>query len=59
MSHHVTAMLHASSLSLKGKRKRKRNIKFRKIDKRKRNIKFSKRKRKMLVAKAFHNSWYI
>jgi len=51
---HVTAMSHASSLSLKRKRKRKRkkiqkkrNIKSRKID---------KRKRKMLVSKAFHNT---
>ena len=49
MSHHVichvTAMSHASSSLLKGKRKR--NIKFRKID---------KRKRKMLVSKAFYNT---
>ena len=36
----------ASSLSRKRKRNRKRNIKSRKID---------KRKRKMLVSKAFHN----
>ena len=41
---HVTSMSCASSLSLKGKR----NIKFRKIN---------KRKRKMLVSKAFHNIW--
>jgi len=41
----VTAMSHASSLSLKIKKKR--NIKSRKID---------KRKRKMLVSKAFHNN---
>ena len=40
---HVTVMSCASSLSLK----RKRNIKSRKID---------KRKRKMLVSKAFHNT---
>jgi len=48
MSHHVTChvtvMSHASSSSLKGKRKR--NIKSRKID---------KRKRKMLVSKVFYN----
>ena len=48
MSHHVTchvtAISHASSLSLK----RKRNIKSRKID---------KRKRKMLVSKAFYNTF--
>jgi len=43
-SHHVTAMSHASSLSIIRKRKRKR--KSRKID---------KRKRKMSVSKAFHN----
>ena len=42
---HVTAMSHASSSSLKEKIKIK--IKFRKID---------KRKRKMLVSKAFHNT---
>ena len=50
MSHHVTchvtAMSCASSSSLK--RKRKRNIKSRKID---------KRKRKMLVSKVFYNTW--
>ena len=47
---HVTAMSHASLLSLKEKEKKiqkKRNIKSRKID---------KRKRKMLVSKAFHNN---
>jgi len=46
----VTAMSHASSLSIKRKEKeiqKKKNIKSRKID---------KRKRKMLVFKAFHNS---
>ena len=53
MSHHVTChvteMSHASSSSLKEKEKeiqKKRNIKSRKIN---------KRKRKMLVSKAFHN----
>ena len=51
MSHdvtcHVTAMSHASSSSIKEKEiQKKRNIKSRKID---------KRKRKMLVSKAFHN----
>jgi len=49
MSHHVTAMSCASSLSKKEKEKeiqKKRNIKSRKID---------KRKRKILVSKAFHN----
>ena len=49
-SHHVTAMSCASSLLLKEKEKeiqKKRNIKSRKID---------KRKRKMLVSKAFHNT---
>jgi len=49
----VTAMSHASSLSLKRKRKeiqKKRNIKSRKID---------RRKRKMLVSKAFHNNILI
>jgi len=46
-SHHVTAMSHASSSSLKRKEiQKKRNIKLRKID---------KRKRKMLMSKAFHN----
>jgi len=51
---HVTAMSCASSLSLKRKRKqnskeiqKKRNIKSRKID---------RRKRKILVSKAFHNT---
>ena len=49
---HVTAMSHASSLSLKIKEKekeiqKKRNIESRKID---------KRKREMLVSKAFHNN---
>ena len=58
MSHHVTchvtAMSHASSLSIKKKKKKekeiqkKRNIKSRKIN---------KRKRKMLVSKLFHNSY--
>jgi len=55
MSHHVTchatAMSHASSSLLKEKEKeiqKKRNIKSRKID---------KRKRKMLVSKAFHNTY--
>ena len=46
---HVTAMSCASSSSIKRKEKeiqKKRNIKSRKID---------KRKRKMLVSKAFHN----
>jgi len=49
---HVTVMSRASSSSLKRKKKKekeiqkKRNIKSRKID---------KRKRKMLVSKAFHN----
>ena len=54
MSHHVTChvteMSHASSSSLKEKEKeiqKKRNIKSRKID---------RRKRKMLVSKAFHNN---
>ena len=57
MSHHVTchvtAMSHASSLSIKKKKKKekeiqkKRNIKSRKIN---------KRKRKMLVSKSFHNT---
>ena len=50
MSHHVTVMSRASSLSLKEKEKeiqKKRNIKSRKID---------KRKRKMLVSEAFHNN---
>ena len=54
MSHHVTchvtAMSRASSSSLKEKEKeiqKKRNIKSRKID---------KRKRKMLVSEAFHNT---
>jgi len=54
MSHHVTrhvtAMSCASLLLLKEKEKeiqKKRNIKSRKID---------KRKRKMLVSKAFHNT---
>jgi len=45
----VTAMSRASSSSLKEKEKeiqKKRNIKSRKID---------RRKRKMLVSKAFHN----
>jgi len=47
----VTAISHASSLSLKRKEKekeiqKKRNIKSKKID---------KRKREMLVSKAFHN----
>jgi len=45
----VTAMSHASSSSIKRKKKeiqKKRNIKSRKID---------KRKRKMLVSKVFHN----
>jgi len=51
-SHHVTcyvtAMSCASSLSIKEKEiQKKRNIKSRKID---------KRKRKMLVFKAFHNT---
>jgi len=51
MSHHVTchvtAMSHASSSLIKKKEiQKKRNIKSRKID---------KRKRKMLVSKAFHN----
>jgi len=44
-------MSHAFSLSLKEKEKeiqKKRNIKSRKID---------KRKRKMLVSKAFHNKY--
>ena len=54
-SHHVTAMSHASSSSLKEKEKekeiqKKRNIKSRKID---------KRKRKMLVSEVFHNSSHI
>jgi len=47
---HVTAMSHASSSSIKRKRKeiqKKRNIKSRKID---------KRKRKMLVSKVFHDN---
>ena len=47
---HVTAISRASSLSLKRKEKeiqKKRNIKSRKID---------KRKREMLVSKAFHNT---
>ena len=44
---HVTAMSHASSSSIKEKEiQKKRNIKSRKID---------KRKRKILVSKAFHN----
>jgi len=54
MSHHVTchvtAMLHASSLSIKEKEKeiqKKRNIKSRKIN---------KRKIRILVSKAFHNT---
>jgi len=52
MSHHVTChvtvMSCASLLSLKEKEiQKKRNIKSRKID---------KRKRKMLVSKAFHNT---
>jgi len=52
MSHHVTchvtAMSCASSSSIKEKEiQKKRNIKSRKID---------KRKRKILVSKAFHNS---
>jgi len=43
----VTAMSHASSLSIKEKEiQKKRNIKSRKID---------KRTRKILVSKAFHN----
>jgi len=43
----VTAMSRASLLSLKGTEiQKKRNIKSRKID---------KRKRKMLISKAFHN----
>ena len=51
-SHHVTAMSRTSSSSLKEKEKekeiqKKRNIKSRKIN---------KRKRKMLVSKAFHNT---
>jgi len=49
---HVTAISRASSL-LKEKEKeiqKKRNIKSRKID---------KRKRKMLVSKAFHNSSHL
>jgi len=46
-SHHVTAMSHASSSLIKEKEiQKKRSIKSRKID---------KRKRKMLVSKAFHN----
>ena len=46
--HHVTAMSHASSLSLKEKEiQKKRNIKSRKID---------KRKRKMLMSKASYNT---
>ena len=51
-SHHVTcnvtAMSHASSSSIKREKEiqKKRNIKSRKID---------KRKRKILVSKAFHN----
>ena len=49
---HVTSMSHASSSSLKIKEKekeiqKKRNIESRKID---------KRKREMLVSKAFHNN---
>ena len=53
MSHHVichvTAMSCASLLSLKRKEiQKKRNIKSRKID---------KRKRKMLMSKAFHNNY--
>jgi len=45
---HVTAMSHASSLSIKEKEiQKKRNIKSRKID---------KRKRKMLVFKMFYNT---
>jgi len=52
MSHyvicHVTAMSHASSSLIKEKEiQKERNIKSREID---------KRKRKMLVSKAFHNN---
>ena len=51
---HVTAMSHASSSSIKEKEiQKKRNIKSRKID---------KRKRKILVLKAFYNiqqDWLI
>ena len=54
MSHHVTcyvtAMSHASSSSIKEKEiQKKRNIKLRKID---------KRKRKILVSRAFHNKYH-
>ena len=44
---HVTAMSHASSLSKEKEIQKKRNIKSKKID---------KRKRKILVSKAFHNN---
>ena len=46
---HVTAMSHASSLSKEKEKEiqKKRNIKSKKID---------KRKRKILVSKAFHNN---
>jgi len=53
MSHHVTAMSCASLLSIKEKEKeiqKKRNIKSRKID---------KRKRKILLSKAFHNRYLV
>jgi len=45
----------ASSSSLKRKRKRKRNSKKRNIKSRK----IDKRKRKMLVSKAFHNRYSV
>ena len=45
---HVTAVLHASSLSKKKKKKKKRNIKSKNLN---------KRKRKLLVFKVFHNNF--